>query len=139
LVESDLGEIPDHDELQEVMTSSGATFTSWQAAWLRTLVCSTEQDDSSSSSAADGGSSDSDLAVPDMLPPAGYSSWYGEPAAGSTAAGAAVSGAAEDRVPFEELGMSDERLWAAIGECTFVWGLLFPCCPTLKNTAGFDC
>jgi hypothetical protein len=115
LVEGDLGEIPDHDELQEVMASSGAKFTPWQAAWLKTLVCSTEQDDSSSSS------SDSNLAVPDMLPPAGYNSWYGELAAGSTAAAAAVaaagSGAAADRVPFEELGMSDERLWAAIGEC----------------------
>jgi hypothetical protein len=114
LVEGDLGEIPDHDELQEVMASSGAKFTPWQAAWLKTLVCSTEQDDSSSSSSSEG-----DVAVPDMLPPAGYSSWYGEPATGSTAAAAAAagSGAAEDRVPFAELGMSDERLWAAIGEC----------------------
>jgi hypothetical protein len=111
LVKGDLGEIPDHNELQEVMASSGAKFTSWQAAWLKALVCNTEQDVSSSSS---------DLAVPDMLPPAGYSSWYGEPAAGSTAAAAAAgSGAAEDRVPFEELGMSDERLLAAIGECAY--------------------
>ncbi|KAF6253937.1 hypothetical protein COO60DRAFT_370678 [Scenedesmus sp. NREL 46B-D3] len=111
------------------MSSSGAKFTSWQAAWLKALVYTTEQgvssststSSSSSSSAAQGDGEGGDLAVPGMLPPAGYSSWYGEPAAGSTAAAAAAASAtgggsatAEPRVSCQQLGMSEERLWAAI-------------------------
>jgi hypothetical protein len=128
-----LGEIPDHDELQEVMSSSGAQYTAWQAAWLKALVCSIEQDDPTSSSSSSSGN-DLDLPVPDMLPPANYSSWYGEPAAGSTAAAAAA--AAGPRVPFEELGINEERLWGAIGECTMLMGSAQLLCITFRSCAS---
>eukprot|EP00879_Flechtneria_rotunda_P029034 GHRR01031289.1.p2 GENE.GHRR01031289.1~~GHRR01031289.1.p2 ORF type:complete len:179 (+),score=97.39 GHRR01031289.1:748-1284(+) len=136
LVEGPLGEIPEHDDLHQVMTISGAMYTSWQAAWLSAMVSSISDSGVDISSSATGSSSSaqvapgnvqissinagSDMDLPDMLAPPSYSGWYAGP---MTNAGAAASelaeaamGSSEGRAPFEELGIDEEQLWGIIGK-----------------------
>lgn len=115
----------DHEELVEVIANSGALFSPWQAAWLKALTTTTAIDafdntnnavaGSDSSSSGDGAhkqqkqQQQQQPVVPDFLPPAGQAAWLG--AGGSDSAGTGA-----ERLPFEALGMDEEKLWAASGE-----------------------
>lgn len=96
---------PEHDELAEVISSSGALFTPWQGSWLQALTTTTATDDAQQLGGSSGSSAGDSVqqqqqqqeqpVVPPFLPPVG----------GET-----------DRVLFESMGMDEERLWAAVGE-----------------------
>lgn len=72
IVKGDLGEIPDHDDLSDMLTDvydeamvSRPRFTAWQAQWLKALARTIDPSSSSSSST----SSSSTAEVPDLLAP----------------------------------------------------------------------
>jgi hypothetical protein len=107
LVEGDLGDIPDHDVLLDEITSGRVRLGAWQAAWLAALTAdgSTSESSESDGSGGGGGGGAAALKLPSLLaPPVG---------AEKSGVGGGVGGGG---VEFRQLGMSEERLWAAIGE-----------------------
>lgn len=119
LVEGGLGEIPEHDELQEVIAASGALFSPWQAAWLKALATTTgsSSDGAAARGAAAGGAHAGALKqLPSLLPPAGEGAWCGQSSPDHhQQQQQQAAGPQAPRVPFQALGMDEERLWAAIG------------------------
>jgi hypothetical protein len=105
LVEAEIGDIPDHEELLELITASGgAAFSQWHAAWLRSLARGDDAAEAAGSGVAGGGAAD----LPPLQPPPEQEAWWACPKSGS-------SGRLVERTPWPELGLTDEQLWGAIG------------------------
>jgi hypothetical protein len=110
----------DHEELVEVITSSGALFSPWQASWLKALTTTTaidafgatQQPDTTNNAAAGASiQQQQQPVVPGFLPPAGQ-------AGGLVVGAGSTSSTSAERLPFDQLGMDEEQLWAAVGEHT---------------------
>jgi hypothetical protein len=118
----------EHDEIVELLTSSGATFSPYQAAWLKALTTTTAADDAEAAAAhTQAGSKPTQQQhqqplVPDFLPPS--SEQYPHIYMGDVRPQPAAD---PDRVSFRALQMDEQELWAAVGECVSSWCMWVSC------------
>jgi hypothetical protein len=109
----------EHDEIVELITSSGATFSRYQADWLKALTTTTAADDAEAAANNQAGNKTSQQqqqqqqqpVVPDFLPPSSEQCphiYMGDIRPSPTAD--------PERVSFRGLGMDEQELWAAVGE-----------------------